>query len=108
MGRMLSLEQRHPDVQGQRHNGHVVKLFNYLEDDLRVWVSHGNEFGALPASFILSQRRKMPPLPGNAHRTKPIYRIQFQPEVTLNLRRETASDNAKVRRKGVFQEFELW
>jgi GMP synthase (glutamine-hydrolysing) len=44
-------EYGHADVQAKRHNGHVDKLFKDLEDDLRVWMSHGDKLGALPASF---------------------------------------------------------
>ncbi|TAQ91667.1 hypothetical protein B7494_g69 [Chlorociboria aeruginascens] len=72
----------HADVQAKRLNGHVDKLFDGLEDDLKVWMSHGDKLGALPASFHTIATTKNSPFAGIAHETKPIYGIQFHPEVT--------------------------
>jgi GMP synthase (glutamine-hydrolysing) len=75
-------EYGHAEVKAQRHNGHVDKLFKDLEDDLRVWMSHGDKLGALPPSFHTIAVTKNAPYAGIAHETKPVYGIQFHPEVT--------------------------
>ncbi|KAL3419778.1 GMP synthase [Phlyctema vagabunda] len=75
-------EYGHADVQAKRINGHVDALFNDLEDDLKVWMSHGDKLGALPAGFHTIATTKNAPFAGIAHETKPIYGIQFHPEVT--------------------------
>jgi GMP synthase (glutamine-hydrolysing) len=59
-------------------------LFNDLEDDLKVWMSHGDKLGALPAEFHVIATTKNAPFAGIAHETKPIYGIQFHPEVTVS------------------------
>jgi GMP synthase (glutamine-hydrolysing) len=75
-------EYGHAEVKAQRHNGHVDKLFKDLEDDLRVWMSHGDKLGALPPFFHTIAVTKNAPFAGIAHETKPVYGIQFHPEVT--------------------------
>jgi GMP synthase (glutamine-hydrolysing) len=76
-------EYGHADLQAKRLNGHVDKLFEGLEDDLKVWMSHGDKLGALPASFHTIATTKNAPFAGIAHETKAIYGIQFHPEVTV-------------------------
>ncbi|KAF8854195.1 putative GMP synthase [Acephala macrosclerotiorum] len=75
-------EYGHADLQAQRVDGHVDKLFKGLEDDLKVWMSHGDKLGALPPNFHIIATSKNSPQAGIAHETKPIYGIQFHPEVT--------------------------
>jgi GMP synthase (glutamine-hydrolysing) len=70
------------EVKAQRHNGHVGKLVKGLEDDLRVWMSPGDKLGALPPPFHTIAVTKNAPFAGIAHETKPVYSIQFHPEVT--------------------------
>ncbi|RKF56119.1 GMP synthase [Golovinomyces cichoracearum] len=72
----------HAHVEAQRRDGYVNKLFQGLEDDLKVWMSHGDKLGALPPSFQTIATTKSAPFAGIAHETKPIYGIQFHPEVT--------------------------
>jgi len=75
-------EYGHSDLQAKRVDGHVDKLFEGLEDDLKVWMSHGDKLGALPPSFHTIAVTKNAPYAGIAHETKPLYGIQFHPEVT--------------------------
>lgn len=77
-------EYGHADVQAKRMNGHVDRLFKDLEDDLKVWMSHGDKLGALPPQFHVIATTKNAPWAGIAHETKHIYGIQFHPEVTVS------------------------
>ncbi|KAJ5042420.1 uncharacterized protein L3040_004969 [Drepanopeziza brunnea f. sp. 'multigermtubi'] len=72
----------HADIQAKRESGHVDKLFIDLEDDVKVWMSHGDKLGALPPQFHIIATSQNSPYAGIAHQTKPIYGIQFHPEVT--------------------------
>ncbi|KAE8447706.1 GMP synthase (glutamine-hydrolyzing) [Mollisiaceae sp. DMI_Dod_QoI] len=75
-------EYGHAELQAKRDEGHVDTLFKGLEDELKVWMSHGDKLGALPPSFHIIATSKNSPFAGIAHQTKPIYGIQFHPEVT--------------------------
>jgi GMP synthase (glutamine-hydrolysing) len=77
-------EYGHSELQAKRIDGHVDRLFKDLEDDLKVWMSHGDKLGALPPSFHTIATTKNAPYAGIAHETKPIYGIQFHPEVTVS------------------------
>jgi GMP synthase (glutamine-hydrolysing) len=55
-------EYGHANVQVQRHNGHIDRLFRDLEDDLKVLMSHGDKLGALPAPFHIIASTKNAPL----------------------------------------------
>lgn len=69
------------DIKATRHSGHIDQLFKNLEDDLNVWMSHGDKLSALPVGFHTIAESKNSPFAGIAHETKPIYGIQFHPEV---------------------------
>lgn len=111
-------EYGHADVQAKRFNGHVDLLFKNLEDDLKVWMSHGDKLGALPPAFHIIATTKNAPFAGIAHETKPIYGIQFHPEVTVSSHKNHPSmsdspnkDIAHTTRKGASQELccgNLW
>jgi GMP synthase (glutamine-hydrolysing) len=60
-------EYGHAEVKAQRHNGNVDKLLKDLEDDLRVWMSHGDKLRALPPSFHTISVTKIAPFAGIAH-----------------------------------------
>lgn len=75
-------EYGHAEVKATRHAGHVDSLFKGVEDDFKVWMSHGDKLGALPPNFHIIAATSNAPFAGIAHETKPIYGIQFHPEVT--------------------------
>merc|ERR1712093_11346 len=79
-------EYGHADVKANREGGRVDKLFKDLEDDVKVWMSHGDKLGALPPQFHIIATTKNSPYAGIAHNDKPIYGIQFHPEATHSLR----------------------
>ena len=89
-------EYGHANVQAKRLNGHVDRLFQDLEDDLIVWMSHGDKLAAVPVGFHTIAITKNAPFAGIAHETKPIYGIQFHPEVTHTPRGKKLLENFAV------------
>jgi GMP synthase (glutamine-hydrolysing) len=74
-------EYGHADLRAMKIDDHVDKLFQGLENDLKVWMSHGDKLSALPEGFHTIATTSNSPFAGVAHKTKPIYGIQFHPEV---------------------------
>jgi GMP synthase (glutamine-hydrolysing) len=52
---------------------------------LDVWMSHGDKVSVLPPDFELIAETDSCPIAGMAHRDRPLYGIQFHPEVTHTL-----------------------
>ncbi len=69
-------------LKGSGKGIHVDKLFDSLTDDLDVWMSHGDKLSYLPPSFHTIASTANAPFAGIAHDTRPLYGIQFHPEVT--------------------------
>ena len=57
-------------------------LFNGLEKSLNVWMSHGDQVQDLPDDFELVASTATAPIAVMQHESKPIYALQFHPEVT--------------------------
>lgn len=72
----------HAQLKAERQSGRVDQLFEDLEDEIKVWMSHGDKLGALPPNFHTIATTPNSPFAGIAHESKPIYGIQFHPEVT--------------------------
>lgn len=66
----------------QSDNGHVDRLFNGFEDAKRVWMSHGDKLSKLPEGFHTVATSDNSEYAAIAHESKPIYGLQFHPEVT--------------------------
>lgn len=78
-------EYGHAFLKIERHSDkdtHVDALFNGLEDDMEVWMSHQDKLSNLPPSFITIATTSNAPFAGIAHEGKPCYGIQFHPEVS--------------------------
>ncbi|CAM1505814.1 Fc.00g114510.m01.CDS01 [Cosmosporella sp. VM-42] len=75
-------EYGHADLKALRHNDHIDRLFDGLEDDMTVWMSHGDKLSQLPQDFHVIATTTNAPFAGIAHHTKSIYGIQFHPEVS--------------------------
>ncbi len=56
-------------------------LFHGLESDLTVWMSHGDQIKTLPPDFINIGASENSPICAIKHSTRPIYGLQFHPEV---------------------------
>ncbi|KAL4065015.1 hypothetical protein V8B97DRAFT_1985030 [Scleroderma yunnanense] len=67
-------------------NSSVDALFEGLGDEMQVWMSHGDQLQSLPPNFHIIGRTDTAPFAAIAHDSKPIYGIQFHPEVTHSLR----------------------
>ncbi|ETN45223.1 GMP synthase [glutamine-hydrolyzing] [Cyphellophora europaea CBS 101466] len=78
-------EYGHAYLNIQRHTGkqeHIDRLFEGLDDQTEVWMSHGDKLSKLPDSFEPIASTKNAPFAGIASTDKPYFGIQFHPEVT--------------------------
>ena len=78
-------EYGHAQVKVTKHSGdvaHVDRLFEGLEEDMVVWMSHGDKLSGLPEGFVTVAETGNSPFAGIASVDKPWYGIQFHPEVT--------------------------
>lgn len=66
----------------ENQNPHVDRLFDGLGEALDVWMSHGDKLSHLPPTFLTIAQTSSAPYAGIAHVSKPLYGIQFHPEVT--------------------------
>lgn len=65
---------------------HLNKLFEGLPEESPVWMSHSDRLHSLPEGFTTIATTESAPYAAIAHNDKPIYGIQFHPEVTHSLR----------------------
>ncbi|KAK4693402.1 GMP synthase (glutamine-hydrolyzing), partial [Lecanoromycetidae sp. Uapishka_2] len=89
---------------------HVDKLFNGLGSEIEVYMSHGDKLSRIPESFSVIADTPNAPLAAIVHDTKPIYGIQFHPEVThtpkgSDLLRNFAVDICEARQHWTMDEF---
>jgi GMP synthase (glutamine-hydrolysing) len=94
-------EYGHAYLKVERHGdgeagGHVDKLFQGLEDDMEVWMSHGDKLSHLPDKFTTVATTSNAPFAGMAHTEKKYYGIQFHPEVTHTPQGKTLLKNFAV------------
>ena len=68
-------------------------LFSDLGKTLNVWMSHGDQVQDLPDNFELVAKTATAPIAVMQHLTKPIYALQFHPEVTHTEHGKTILDN---------------
>jgi GMP synthase-like glutamine amidotransferase len=47
----ITREYGYADLKAKRVNGHVDRLFEGLEDEFKVWMSHGDKLAKLPEGF---------------------------------------------------------
>ncbi|KAK6000970.1 hypothetical protein QM012_003053 [Aureobasidium pullulans] len=78
-------EYGHAILNVHKHSGktaHVDALFAGLEEDMDVWMSHGDKLSQRPAGFVTVASSGNAPFAGIAHEEKEWFGIQFHPEVT--------------------------
>ncbi|KAH6893098.1 GMP synthase [Thelonectria olida] len=61
---------------------HINRLFEGLGETMDVYMSHFDKLVGLPKDFVVIASSQNSELAGIAHRTKPIYGVQFHPEVS--------------------------
>ncbi|GAA5961344.1 hypothetical protein JCM21900_004490 [Sporobolomyces salmonicolor] len=73
-------------VQPESAPSHLNRLFEGLPIESPVWMSHSDRLHSLPDGFTIIATTESAPFAAVAHNEKPIYGIQFHPEVTHSLR----------------------
>ncbi|MDJ0975923.1 MAG: glutamine-hydrolyzing GMP synthase [Planctomycetota bacterium] len=58
------------------------KLFEGIDGEMDVWMSHGDRVEAAPEGFLSLAKTDHAPFAAVKHAEKPIYGVQFHPEVT--------------------------
>jgi GMP synthase (glutamine-hydrolysing) len=75
-------EYGHATLTAQFVNDRVNRLFQGLEDSMRVWMSHGDKLAKLPDGFHTIATSDNSEYAAITHDSDPIFGIQFHPEVT--------------------------
>ena len=96
-----------------RHAGeaaHMDQLLDGLGDSLEIYMSHGDKLASLPTSFKATATTTNAPFAGIAHQEKPVFGIQWHPEVTHSARgnellRNFAVDICHARQHWTMEEF---
>jgi GMP synthase (glutamine-hydrolysing) len=70
----------HLTVNTNAKNAH--ELFAGVPQETEVWMSHGDQVDAVSDNFVPMARTKTCPLAAVKHRARPLYGLQFHPEVT--------------------------
>lgn len=74
----IAREYGHADLRAKRVNGHVDRLFEGLEDDMKVWMSHGDKLAKLPEGFHVVATTANSEYAAIAHGSKPVYGKCFE------------------------------
>ncbi|KIW63685.1 GMP synthase [glutamine-hydrolyzing] [Phialophora macrospora] len=93
-------EYGHAYLKIERHTGkeeHIDLLFEGIEDDVEVWMSHGDKLSRLPENFHPIASTSNSPFAGIASTSKPYFGIQFHPEVTHTPRGKEILSNFAVK-----------
>jgi len=61
---------------------HDNELFANTPLQMQVWMSHGDEVSGVSADFLPLAESRTCPIAAVRHRTRPVYGLQFHPEVT--------------------------
>ncbi|SPO28493.1 GMP synthase [glutamine-hydrolyzing] [Ustilago trichophora] len=72
---------------------HLDALFKNWEGSVQVWMSHGDQLSKAPEDFVVIAKTPTAPFAAMAHKSKPIYGVQFHPEVTHSVRGVELFDN---------------
>lgn len=105
-------EYGHTDLTIYQVDGsdHINQLFKGFGDAMHVYMSHFDKLVRLPKDFVTIARSPNSEYAGIAHQTKPIYGIQFHPEVEHTPRggeilKNFAVDICKARQHWVMSDF---
>ncbi|KAM0754848.1 putative GUA1-GMP synthase [Meredithblackwellia eburnea MCA 4105] len=86
---------------------HMDKLFEDIEGDMPVWMSHSDRLHSLPEGFEIVATTPSAPFAALAHKDKPLYGIQFHPEVTHSPRGKEVIERFVVRICGCKREWTM-
>ncbi|KAK1926154.1 hypothetical protein DB88DRAFT_480866 [Papiliotrema laurentii] len=79
-------EYGYAKIQVEKVGNHGDKLFEGIEMEedggLQVWMSHGDQLSSLPPHFQTIASTPTSPYTAIAHESKPIFGVQFHPEVS--------------------------
>lgn len=75
-------------------------IFKNLEKEEQVWMSHGDAVSAFPEDFRVIAHSENSPYAAIAHVSKPLYALQFHPEVVHTLHGSTMIENFLVNISG--------
>lgn len=103
-------EYGHAALKIERHTGkeeHIDRLFQGIEDDMEVWMSHGDKLSKLPDTFRPIASTRNSPFAGIASMTKPYFGIQFHPEVTHTPKGKEVLSNFAVTICGARQDWTM-
>lgn len=103
-------EYGHAEVTVQKHAGkeaHIDRLFQNLGENLEVWMSHGDKLSQLPAGFEPVASTPNAPYAGIASIERPLFGIQFHPEVTHTPKGKQLLSNFAVEICGARQDWTM-
>lgn len=69
------------------------KIFENVGNESMVWMSHGDHLDSLPKGFKVIARTDNAPIAAVVHEAKPIYGVQFHPEVVHSVDGKTILQN---------------
>ncbi|PWN37573.1 putative GUA1-GMP synthase [Meira miltonrushii] len=88
-------------------NAHADRLFDGEAEQVQVWMSHGDQLSKCPEDFEVIARTSTAPFAALAHKSKPIFGIQFHAEVTHSPRGKELFGNFVTKICGCKQDWNM-
>lgn len=88
-------------------NAHADRLFDGEAEQVQVWMSHGDQLSKCPDGFEVIARTSTAPFAALAHKSKPIFGIQFHAEVTHSPRGKELFGNFVTKICGCKQDWNM-